>query len=260
MEMKNREIYIDEISLIRSEGLFKAVLCCCYFSSKFDYDSIIEHLNAHERSYFDTLQYEKRIRSFLIGRFTAKQAVAALTGENRVASITIQSGVFTQPIVVPNNRNIQVSITHCDNFGAALAFPDVHPMGIDIERISLHKQNVLEQQLTATEIKKIKSLTISYDFGLTLLWTVKEALSKVLKTGLMTPFEVYEISEIELHDNYITCKYKNFAQYRAMSFYTGNYVCSIVMPHKTQLMFDIQRFKAKFAFSKYLEDEQIVTG
>jgi 4'-phosphopantetheinyl transferase len=243
--MQNIRVYIDELGIIRPENIFKATLCCCFFSGKADYEGIIQHLHAQERNYYNTLKFEKRIRSYLMGRFVAKQAVAALTGEKKLTNIYIQAGIFTQPIV-SSNQNIQVSITHCDDVGVAIAFPEAHPMGIDLEKIDPNKRDTLQRQITEDEEDRIRSCALCYETGLTLLWTAKEALSKVLKTGLMTPFEVFEISKIELHDNYLMCYYKNFAQYKVIAFTIGSYMCSIVHPLKTQLCCDIQALKSNF--------------
>ncbi|TWH49315.1 4'-phosphopantetheinyl transferase superfamily protein [Sporomusa sp. KB1] len=245
--MPNSSVYIGKLDLIREENIFKATLCCCFFSCKTDYGEIISHLHTQERNYYNTLKFEKRIRSYLIGRFVAKQAIAALTGEDKLTQIVIQSGVFTQPIVISNKQNIQVSITHCEDYGAALAFPEAHPMGIDLEKIDSSQNGVLAGQFTEFETTRIIPLVTPYETGLTLLWTAKEALSKVLKTGLMTPFEVFEISRIDLCNNFTMCYYKNFAQYKAISFTIGNYMCSIVYPIKTELYVDIQSLRDYYA-------------
>lgn len=252
-------IYIDELGLIRPENRYKATLCGCFFMHMKDYEDTIQYLHPQECDYYNSLKFAKRIRSYLMGRFVAKQAVAALTGEKDLKNIFIQFGIFTQPIVISNTQNIQVSITHCNNFGVALAFPETHPMGIDLEKINVNKMDVLEGQITEFEKERINLLPITYDLGLTLLWTAKEALSKVLRTGLMTPFDVFEISKIEFYDNYIICYYKNFAQYKVISLTIGNYMCSIVHPIKTKLCFDIQAFKGNFAFLESWNEDRKFT-
>lgn len=246
--MPTNNIYIGQLDLIRPEKEYKATICYCFLSHMADYKKIIPHLHPQEWDYYNSLKFEKRIRSYLMGRFVAKQAVAFLTGNNNLKSILIHSGIFTQPIVVSNIQNIQVSITHCDDFGVALAFPEAHPLAIDLEKISVDKRDVIERQLTNNEKDIINSLAAPYDIGLTLLWTAKEALSKVLKTGLMTPFNVFEISQIEYNDKYMISYYNNFAQYKVMSFTISNYMCSMVYPMKTKVYFDIQACKANFAF------------
>ncbi|WP_032113934.1 4'-phosphopantetheinyl transferase superfamily protein [Candidatus Paracaedibacter symbiosus] len=70
---------------------------------------------------------------------------------------------------------------------------------------------------------------------LTLFWTVKEALSKVIKCGFTIPSELLEIGDIQLKENYVESKFKNFQQYQALSFSVANYVCSIVHPKNSVL-------------------------
>jgi 4'-phosphopantetheinyl transferase len=243
--MNNSNFYVDELVLFTPESIDKATLCYSGFSTVTEYESLIECLHINERISFAKLQYEKRIRSYLLGRFVAKQAIAALTAEKDLANICIEAGVFHQPVVVSNHGNIQVSITHCDNFGVAIAFPEFHPMGIDLEKIDHNKRNILGKQITSFEKKLIAALLVE-EIGFTLLWTVKEALSKTIKTGLLTPFEVFEVSQIELSDNYIICNFKNFTQYQALSLAVDDYLCSLVLPLKTKLEFDIDLFMTRF--------------
>lgn len=246
-QMLNRNIYLEELILTRPEKVFKANCCFCYYPLWEHYQEIIKYLHPDERKYYETLKFEKRIRSYLIGRLTAKQAVAALTGETDLTRISIQSGIFTQPIVnLVDNQNIKVSITHCDDFGAAVAFPEAHPLGIDLEKIYRDKTEVLERQMTQTEKELIQKQPYSYETMLTLLWTAKEALSKVLKTGLMTPFRIYEIEKIEIMDNHLLSFYRNFAQYKTVSFHIGNYLCSIVHPLKTDMSLNIESLQRNF--------------
>jgi 4'-phosphopantetheinyl transferase EntD len=247
-KIRNSNIYIDELNLVRSESSFKASVCFCYFSGETDYEDVIPYLHTHERNHLSTLKFQKRARNYLIGRFAAKQAIALLSDEENLANILIQSGIFTQPIITSNRENTQVSITHCAEFGAAIAFPEAHPMGIDLEIIDSKQRVALEGQVTKWEKQQIVSLPILYDVGLTLLWTAKEALSKVLKTGLMTPFDVFQISKIEIYDHYIMCYYKNFSQYKVICFTISNYMCSIVYPLKTELRFDPHALQLKFTF------------
>jgi 4'-phosphopantetheinyl transferase len=245
----NQPIYVEELALIRPTESFKAGLCLCELSISTDYEEIVGFLHPQEQKYYGTLTFEKRIKSYLIGRLTAKKALALLVGADNLAKISIQAGIFTQPIAMyEEKQNIQVSISHSDNFGAALAFPEAHPMGIDIERINRAKNEAIEREVTAAEIKLITGLPFSYEVMLTLLWTVKEALSKVLRTGLMTPFKIFEVDKIEIYSDTIMCYYKNFPQYKALSFIIGDDICSITYPMKTELSLNIRSLKETFIY------------
>jgi 4'-phosphopantetheinyl transferase len=199
------------MTLIRPAESFKAVLSLCYFSTFANYKEIVSLLHPQEWEYYKSLKFEKRIKSYLIGRLAAKKAVSSLVGDKNLAKILIQAGIFTQPVTTyEEKQNIQVSISHRDDFSAAIAFPEAHPMGIDIERIIAEKNAVIERETTESEINLITTLPFSHEVMLTLLWTAKEALSKVLRTGLMTPFKIYEVDQIEVQRDYLLCFYKNF--------------------------------------------------
>jgi 4'-phosphopantetheinyl transferase EntD len=252
----NQNIYVEELTLIRPNETFKAGLCLCEFPMFAHYEGIVGFLHQQEQKYYETLKFEKRIKSYLIGRLTAKKAIASLVGDDNLAKILIQAGIFTQPIATyEGKQNIQVSISHCDDFGASIAFPEAHPMGIDIEQINIKQNEAIEREVTESEIKLIKGLPFSYEVMLTFLWTVKEALSKVLKTGLMTPFKIYEVDKIEVQHGYMLSTYKNFAQYKVISFIIGDYICSITYPMKTELNIDIRSLKETF---KYLQKTNVL--
>lgn len=243
------KMYVEEILLKRADHNYKATICLCYISSPVDYCKMEEALHWQESEYYHTLKYEKRKKSFLLGRYSAKMAYSAYVNEDNLRNILIQHGVFSQPVAVNQNGcNIQVSIAHDRDFGAAIAFPEAHPMGIDIEMVDREKAEVLAEQMTNNEIELIKRYHSHYDM-LTCLWTVKEGLSKVLKTGLTVPLYICEIKEIKMGCNCIFTYFTNFGQYKAVSYALGKYICSIVYPLYTEMNLDIraiQHYLKKF--------------
>ncbi|MFJ6208612.1 4'-phosphopantetheinyl transferase [Lysinibacillus sp. NPDC092081] len=240
--------------ILRSENEdYIASLCICYSSILEQYLETVEYLHPKELDYFLKLSFARRIKSFLAGRYTAKNAVSFLTNDKKLNQILIKNGIFNQPIVVyPNNSNIQVSITHCDDLGAAIAFPESLPMGIDIERIDDNIKDVLESQITDSEKRIIQLLPYPYETSLTLLWTIKESLSKILRTGLTTPLHIFEINKIEIQNENIYSDFIYFSQYRTTSFIFDRYVCSIVYPKSVEFN--------KVAIKKiFLKLEQLIT-
>lgn len=103
-------------------------------------------------------------------------------------------------------------------------------MGIDIENMNSDHFDVLETQITEQEKKLLKKVDLSPESGNTILWTVKEALSKILKTGLMTPMEIYEVENIDKCAGYVSGVFRNFPQYKFISLIYNDYVSSIVYP------------------------------
>ena len=204
-------------------------------------------LHPEELAYFDSLRFERRQTSFLLGRYAAKQAISKYASEMEMTRFSIQHGVFDHPIIKHiSKKDVQISISHNDEFGGAIAFPEEHPMAIDLERINPKRIEVIQTQCTEDELKLIQSLKIPNMTQLTLLWTVKEALSKVLKCGLMTPFKTFEIKDLVIEYNCFISTFKKFAQYKAISFVMDNTACSIVMPKKTEVMINVNELKKIF--------------
>lgn len=229
------QIFTKEFVIKGMDREFRASLCMGHFSVPTDFLRIVKFLHPKEFEYYFHLEFERRVKSYLTGRYVAKRAVSFLVGEDSLERICIEQGILHHPVVnIANTTNVQVSITHCDDLAAAIAFSEELPMGIDIERISVDRNKVLETQMTVKESNLLSSLPYSYETSLTLFWTVKEALSKILKTGLTTSFHIYEISQVEARDGVVYSLFENFPQYRTASFILGDYVCSITYPKKTE--------------------------
>lgn len=185
-------------------------------------------LHTIEKENYQRLQFDRRRQSYLLGRLAAKKAVTALTGAAS-NSFYIDTGIFEFPVVKNAGENIQVSISHCDDIGAALAFPEEHPLGLDVERINGERSEVMQTQMSAAELAIIQNS----DILLTIAWTIKEALSKILRTGLTMDLRLAEIKSLQKTGNYYTAEFCNFAQYKAVAFCTENYACCVVLPGKT---------------------------
>ena len=199
-------------------------------------NNIDDFLHRDELDYLEKLKVEQRRQSFLLGRIAAKQAIASLVKVNDLTTIAIQYGVFQFPVVKHNfNNNLQVTISHSHDVGVALAFCEEHPMGVDIERIVPARLNAIKDNLSDSELELLENSRLSLIEGCTAIWTMKEGLSKALKTGLTVDFKVLEIILLKNHGLYLTCTFKYFAQYKAICFPVSDYFCSIVLPRNTDI-------------------------
>ncbi|MFX0197996.1 MAG: 4'-phosphopantetheinyl transferase [Candidatus Hodarchaeota archaeon] len=253
-----QRIYSSKLVLKGTEQTYKAGMCICHAPSSADYFNFLKYLHPQELDYYKTLPVEKRKRSFSLGRYSAKKALSALTGESDLQCTLIERGLFNHPVLVnPNHQNIQVSISHCDDIGVALAFPEALPMGIDVEKVDPDKNKVLESQMTEKEKELIKSTPCSYSTLLVVLWTAKEALSKVLKTGLMSPFTISEISSLTVGQGTMVCNFRNFAQYKGIAFNLGCYMHTIVYPKSTEIQFNLNGLKDTFDYMESPDEQNI---
>lgn len=188
-------------------------------------------LHPNEQRYFSSLKYDRRRESFLLGRASSKLALTKVQPV-KPENINIEWGVFNFPIVnCLSDKNWQVSISHCQGLGVALAFPEAHPMGVDIEPLSeQHKVSSLKDQFTDNEKTLINSVNLDNTKACLLAWTAKESLSKILKTGLMLDFTYLEIKSLEPIGQLWKSEFSVFSQYTCYSMLTDKHIISISLP------------------------------
>ena len=184
-------------------------------------------LSTEEQRYVGKLKSEKRKKEFILGRIAAKGAINMLSG-NPVPfqHMTISSGVFNQPIVKSVYvHNINVSISHSTKRAYALAFPEEFPCGIDAETYSKKSEETVYKVLSEEE----KNLLATANITPLLVWTAKESLSKILKTGLSLDLSKMEIKEVKKNNECYIGKYTDWVQYDFFSL-IGEEVVTITLP------------------------------
>jgi 4'-phosphopantetheinyl transferase len=192
--------------------------------------------------------FKRRQRSYLLGRYCAKEAVACQASLASLTEFQIDVGVFQQPVVRgPGTSGIQVSITHSEGWGAALAFDERHPMGIDLERVGADRNDTIRSQLTARELSAVAASPLHVDAALALAWTLKEALSKTIRTGLTTPLTIFETSKLSWDTDALACEFSSFGQYRGLAFVISGFALGLVLPRLSGLGCPFQDFRARFA-------------
>jgi phosphopantetheinyl transferase len=197
--------------------------------------SILQDLfHPSELNYLEKLTYERRKRSYILGRLSAKLALQKLSDTHLNRTVQIQSGVFGFPIVSCSAiQNTKVSITHSGMLGVSIAYQENHPMGVDLEKIRPDNDRVILSQITDNERSLLQKSQLNDLYGFTSLWCAKEALSKVLKTGMTLNFSFLEIDSVELNDKTIVYEFKNFGQYKALCYTNDMYAMAVVLPRKT---------------------------
>ena len=192
-------------------------------------------LSEQEKQTYQKFAFPKKQHSYLLGRLSAKLAVRKSLQHTDLQNIIIDSGVFEFPVI--NQVGLQVSISHSENKSVSIAFPEKHPMGIDLELIHPEKAEVVQAYLTNPETNLMVDSLEATEKKL-LLWTAKEALSKVLRTGLMIDFKFLEVEKIsQSYSKSWELAFAHFKQYKAISFYFENYLLSIVLPKNTSPTF-----------------------
>lgn len=203
-----------------------------------------EYLEGEEYDFLHPLEKEqltgkrkKRTQSILLGKDVGKRAFSDLHPKHpKSNSFYVTKGVLEHPVIYTDfANNHHLSITHSEDVGAAVCFPEEHPMGIDIETLSHIKPRAVASQSTEKELKLFNDVFGEEKLAAAYLWTIKEAMSKVIKTGLMIDFKYLEVKEITEKNGVHTAFFSSFYQYKAVSFRKNDWVCSLVFPYKSEL-------------------------
>jgi 4'-phosphopantetheinyl transferase len=125
-----------------------------------------------EAAYFSNLGFERRQKSYLLGRYAAKIALSEVILESDLKSIQIVKGIFEQPIVqCERSAGWAVTISHAGSIAVGLAYPAGHPMGVDIERIDETRHETILSQLSQREIRWVENAAGGRYKVATALWT-----------------------------------------------------------------------------------------
>jgi 4'-phosphopantetheinyl transferase len=142
-------------------------------------------LTAEERGTQGGLRFERRRRDWRLGRYVAKQAVSAALGVP-VHAVGIRAAPDGAPEAFVDGRPAGASVSISHRAGRGLAVVDLggHPVGGDVEVVEPRSDGFVADWCTAAELTRPTELTGDRDRLVTLLWSAKEATSKVRREGL----------------------------------------------------------------------------
>jgi 4'-phosphopantetheinyl transferase len=232
--------FTTNIEMKRGDKVFLSSFALIENCSNLKIQQVESALHTAEYQRYDSFTSDVRKVSFLLGRYCAKKAIASLCKIHSLSQIYIDSGIFNQPVIkLPNLPNMRVSISHDGVSAVALAFPEEHPMGIDIESIDEDKCSEVSAYFTVHEktlYQGINNSKIEID---TILWTAKESLSKALTTGLTTGLEIMELGTLEkVNQRYFVGTFTHFFQYQTISIIHGGKVITLLLPRKSVVELD----------------------
>jgi len=196
--------------------------------------TLSKYLHTTELCKANSSNSKKDNNHYSLGRIAAKRALGELDSNQSHCSFAIKKGKFGEPLVdhLPGN-NLAVSISHCANLGAAIAFPTEIQMGIDIEKYRGVSQRRLAAAYTVLTASERKLLWDRHPLAQTLplmLWTMKEALAKSLKCG-MSGLDTLVCKTVSYTtDNQGQVSFVNYSQFRGFYFIASRYIMSLVLP------------------------------
>ena len=196
-------------------------------------------LDDSEHAQASAFQFPRRRKAFLLGRLAAKLALAPFLSETDRTKIRLTRGVFGQPLVeYPLLHHAEITLSHTESFAVALAFPRAHPMGIDLETIDPGRAETIKSELKFSPAEKqwLHSSAVEPSSAYVMLWTIREALGKALRTGLTCPPELLAAGSLtHLAPACWESHSKNFAQYKCLSWLHENQAFSIALPKATEM-------------------------
>ena len=146
-----------------------------------------EVLGEKEQAFYHTLKLPKRKTEWLGGRLALKKLLVAHLGGTLTDFEILTPGGVGKPAVKRGGQTITIpfSLTHSNGYAVAAIAPQAKYVGIDLEKVA--------PRISAwsTDFFHPTELTQNTDEFLTSLWTQKEAVVKLLGSGLtINTFEV----------------------------------------------------------------------
>ena len=145
-------------------------------------------LSDNERSILAGLRFKKRRNDWLLGRWTAKQAVCAYQGKgiSLLSEIEIRAAADGAPEAFSNGApaRVSLSISHSNARSFCAVGPPDISMGCDLERIEARDDRLIEDYFTREEMALCNSAPVEKALLANLIWSAKESVLKALRQGM----------------------------------------------------------------------------
>lgn len=153
-------------------------------------------LSPGERQHLAGLRVPRRRADFLLGRWTAKRAVAAHLGREGLAGIEVRPAPGGAPEVFLDGEPAPVSLSISHREGRSLcAVADAGAaLGCDLEVIEARDASFVADYFTDAEQAAVASAPAAERAALcALIWSAKEGALKALRTGLRLDTRAVEV-------------------------------------------------------------------
>jgi 4'-phosphopantetheinyl transferase len=148
-------------------------------------------LTISELTHLRTLRFAKRRADWLLGRWTAKNAVAAYLGSSSEPTTLTDIEIRQRPSGAPQvllkgqRMSVSISLSHREGLGACAVAPALVCLGCDLEIGERHSEAFLTDYFTLEEQSMVGGANPADRIWLvSLLWSAKESALKALGEGL----------------------------------------------------------------------------
>ncbi|MHA7133126.1 4'-phosphopantetheinyl transferase family protein [Oerskovia turbata] len=139
--------------------------------------------------------------AYLRGRDAAHRALAVWLPKAVHDRTEVLRGPLGQPVATRDGADVaEVSIAHCPGWAAAVASERGRPVGVDIEPRRGDSVGPAWRAASSEQMALAVGAGLLPETASLLLWTVREAAGKALRTGLMVASDVLDVAAVERVD------------------------------------------------------------
>ncbi len=162
----------------------------------------LDWLSRNERTRLNQFRFEKRRRDWLLGRWTAKQALLHLEGmpASDIGRLEIASTVAgaPRPFLDGVRLDTGLSLSHSHARALCVVSHEVRELGCDLELVEARRPSFVETFFTGAELGLVEAADPEFrDTLVTMIWSAKESTLKALGTGLKADTRSIEVTPTE---------------------------------------------------------------
>lgn len=159
-------------------------------------------LSAEERQRLAGMRYTKRRVEYVLGRWTAKLAVAAVeglpTGPSALAAVEVKPAPDGAPVAWLHGQALlrRVSLTDRAGWAVCVVSPSGLEVGCDLELVEHRSPRFVADYFTPAEqaVADAAPSELHRERVTNLIWSAKESALKVLRTGLRRDTRSVEVT------------------------------------------------------------------
>ncbi len=169
-----------------------------------DLEKLPEHLDwltRDEHSRYKEFRFDKRQQDWLLGRWTAKQALLEQMElpQSDIARFEILSAPSGAPLARLDGRpyDAGLSISHSNGHAFSVVSEEITELGCDIELVEPRSAAFVDTFFTTAERNRVQRATANCrDMLVTMIWSAKESTLKALGTGLHADTRSVEVVDV----------------------------------------------------------------
>ena len=161
-----------------------------YEQSQYDVRPGSDWLSEWEESHLQSLRIPKRRADWLLGRWTAKHAVADYlrlpASPSALTTVEIRPHKNGAPEVFVRGllAEVAISLSHRSGLGACAVAERAVKFGCDLEVVEPHSDEFVADYFTSEEQREVEMTPIAERFrAIALIWSAKESVLKALRVG-----------------------------------------------------------------------------